>query len=205
MKDPDPKDRDLKDRLRPLAAALTAAFLLFVAFLANAGKMLVEDAPQPSDTILVLAGETDRRPALAMQLLEQRYARRVIIDVPAAQQVYGFPQVELAEKYIQTLPHAAAISLCPITGLSTKLESHEAGKCLDRFEGKGVLIVTSDFHTRRALSVFRREVHGKTFSVAGSHDTVQFGEHWWRHRQWAKTCLEEWMRLLWWSVVDRWR
>ncbi len=109
------------------------------------------DAPQPSDVILVLAGETDHRPALAMQLLEQGLARRMIIDVPATQRVYGFGEVELAKKYFQSLPHSAEISVCPIEGLSTKHESRDAEKCLNREGGDRVLRVTSDFHTRRAL------------------------------------------------------
>jgi len=33
-------------------------------------------------------------------------------------------------------------------------------------EGTRILIVTSDFHTRRALTIFHDEVHGKTFSIA---------------------------------------
>jgi uncharacterized SAM-binding protein YcdF (DUF218 family) len=64
--------------------------------------------------------------------------------------------------------------------------------------------VTSEFHTRRALSTFRRELPRRTFSVAATYDSAQFGTHWWTHRQWAKTVVDEWLRLLWWSVVDRW-
>jgi len=68
-----------------------------------------------------------------------------------------------------------------------------------------VLLVTSDFHTRRALNVFRREIPEYEYSVAGSHDAAQFGERWWTHRQWAKTFVNEWARLLWWKLVDQWR
>lgn len=160
---------------------------------------------QRSDVILVLAGETDHRPALAMQLLERGYARRVIIDVPAGAEVYGFSEVDLAGKYAQNFPHAAAVTICPIVGLSTKDESHDAEKCLNREGGKDVLIVTSEFHTRRALSVFRHELPGLTFAVEGSTDDAQFGERWWQHRQWAKTCIAEWTKTIWWNAVDRWR
>src|SRR5258708_10056077 len=105
---------------RLAGASSTALFILFVG---NAGRMLMVDAPQPSEVMLVLAGETDHRPAVAMQLLEQGLARRMIIDVPATQRVYGFGEVELAKKYFQSLPHSAEISVCPIEGLSTKDES----------------------------------------------------------------------------------
>src|SRR5579863_1209872 len=186
-----------------LVAGLTLA--VFLGLLgARAATFLVVDAPRPADVIVVLAGETDRRPARALELLEQGYAHRVLIDVPAEARIYTFTQLELAQKYVQGLPQAAAVGVCPIEGLSTKAETHDVEKCLGRENSTNVLIVTSDFHTRRALSIFRQQLPGRKFSVAASHDSAQFGTRWWTHRQWAKTLVDEWLRLLWWSVVDRW-
>jgi uncharacterized SAM-binding protein YcdF (DUF218 family) len=182
-----------------------ALAVVFVAFAANAGRMLVVDAPQPSDVILVLAGESDRRPALALHLLDEGSGHRVVIDVPAAARVYQVTQVQLAEEYIRSLPQRASVRICPIEGLSTREESHDVKKCLAGEEGTRVLIVTSDYHTRRALSIFRHEIHGKYFSVAAARDETQFGTRWWTNRQWAKTCLDEWLRLVWWNGVERWR
>jgi len=173
-------------------------------FAANAGRLLVVNAPQPADVILVLAGETDRRPARALQLVDQGYAHRVVIDVPAAARIYEFTQLELAEKYVERLPQAASVRICLSKGLSTRDESHDAEKCLASEEGSRVLIVTSDYHTRRALSIFRHEVRGKFFTVAAARDDTQFGTCWWANRQWAKTCFDEWLRLLWWNAVERW-
>jgi len=186
-----------------LVAAAVAAGL--VSFAANAGQLLVVNAPERSDVILVLAGETDPRPALGLELLDQGYGARLVIDVPATTKIYEFTQAQLAEKYAEGLPEVAAVRICPIVGLSTRDESHDAEQCLAREKGNRVLIVTSDFHTRRSLSIFRHEVRGKHFSVAVARDEAQFGTHWWTHRQWAKTCLEEWQRLLWWMVIERWR
>jgi uncharacterized SAM-binding protein YcdF (DUF218 family) len=182
-----------------------AVVVLLLVFAANAGNMLVVDAPQKSDVIVVLAGETSSRPALALHLLDAGYARQVVIDVPAANRIYQWTQVELAEKYAQQLPQAAAVRICPSQGLSTREESHDVEKCLAQIPGASVLLVTSDFHTRRALSIFRRELPGRSFSVAASHDARHFGTRWWTHREWAKTCLDEWMRLIWWNAVERWR
>ena len=192
-------------RVRTWYAIGSAVLLSLVFFAINAGKVLVVDSPQPSDLILVLAGETDRRPAHALELLNQGYGRRVLIDVPANAKIYEFPQVELADRYIRDLPQSASVRVCPIHGLSTRDESHDVEQCLKPEDGTRILIVTSDFHTRRALSIFRRELHGKTFSVGASHDSKQFGTRWWTHRQWAKTCADEWLRMLWWSMVERWK
>jgi hypothetical protein len=192
-----------KRRLSIFACVLLAALALV--FTACAGRMLVVDAPERSDVIVVLAGETDHRPARGLQLLDEGYGRRVFLDVPAGAEIFGFEVQQLATKYALDRPEAASVRVCPIFGLSTRDESHDAAKCLAEVEGRRILIVTSDFHTRRALSIFRHEVHSKTFSIAAVHDDRQFGTRWWRHRQWAKTCLDEWLRLLWWNAVDQWR
>jgi hypothetical protein len=174
---------------------------------ANAGRFLVLDAPVRSDVILVLAGETEHRPERALELLDQGYGRRLVIDVPADAKTCGFTEVELARRYVQGLTQAASVEICPIAGLSTRDESHDAEPCLAGMGvgPKTILIVTSDFHTRRALSIFRHEIHGASFSTAAARDETQFGTRWWAHRQWAKTCVDEWLRLVWWNAVDRWR
>ena len=186
-----------------LALGVMAALAAGLA--AKAGSFLIVDAPRPSDVILVLAGETDRRPKRALQLLVQGYGRRVVLDVPSNAKLYEFTQIQLAQRYIQDLPQGAAVSVCPIDGLSTRDESKDAEKCLARDGGRSVLIVTSDFHTRRALDIFQREVPGHEYSIAAARDAEQFGARWWTHRQWAKTLVGEWLRLIWWETVDRWR
>ncbi len=191
------------NRRRLLALGLLAALCAGLA--GKAGEFLVIDEPRPSDVILVLAGETDRRPERALQLLAQGYGRVVVLDVPAHAKIYEFTQLQLAEKYIQDLPQAASIRICPIDGLSTKDESKDAEKCLAREGFKRVLIVTSDFHTRRARSIFRHEIPGHEYSVAAARDDAQFGVKWWEHRQWAKTLVDEWLRLIWWKMIDQWR
>lgn len=176
-----------------------------VLFAHNAGTILVVDAPEPSDVIVVLAGETDRRPAHALELLDKGFAPRVVIDVPAQAKVYDTMQIDIAERFIQRLPQSGSISVCPIWGLSTRAEAHDVANCLANQPVRRVLIVTSDFHTCRSLSIFRHEVHGKTFSTGAARDPAQFGTRWWTHRQWAKTLVDEWIRLFWWSAVERWR
>jgi len=180
---------------------------VIAALAVNAGRFLVVDARVRSDVILVLAGETEHRPARALELLDQGYGRRVVIDVPSEAKAYGFTEVDLARKYVQGLPQSAMVEICPIVGLSTKEESHDAERCLAGAgaSAKTILIVTSDFHTRRALSIFRHEIRGATFYTAAARDETQFGTRWWTHRQWAKTCVDEWLRLVWWNAVDRWR
>ena len=187
----------------PVAFALLAG--IFVILGAKAGSFLIIDAPRRSDAILVLSGETDRRPQRALELLSQGYGKQVVLNVPSNAKLYEFTQLELARKYVQDLPQSGLVSVCPIDGLSTKEESKDAEKCLQRVGAKSVLIVTSDFHTRRALAVFRREFPGREYSAAAARNDEGFGSRWWTHRQWAKTFVDEWLRLIWWKAIDQWR
>ena len=188
--------------MRGIRLLILALLLLWAA--SESGKVLVVDDPQKADAILVLAGETENRPARALELLDRGYAPRIILDVPQNQRVYGASALQLAQAWINAQAQAQVMSICPIAGLSTKAESLESVTCLRRAGVRSVLLVTSDFHTRRARSVYRKEQPEFTFSVAASHDSEQFGVRWWQHRQWAKTNLDEWFRLVWWEGVDRW-
>ncbi len=182
-----------------------AVIILLVLVLADAAHFLVLDRPRQADVIVVLAGETDKRPARGLDLLRQKFAPHLILDVPADAKLFQWSELDLAQRYVQTFPEASSITVCPIYGLSTKAEAQDVSRCLKDFPAKHVLLVTSDYHTRRTLSTFSKELPTYDYSVAAAYDSRQFGTQWWRHREWAKTALYEWVRLLWWEIIDRWR
>jgi hypothetical protein len=191
--------------MRKLWTVLVAALLLIAVFLSTSGAFLVVNDPQPADVIVALAGETDRRPARALELLRAGYAPRLLLDVPAAAKVYDRQTIDVAQNYINGLADHGKIAICPIVGLSTKTEAHDVVRCLGNTKGQRILLVTSDYHTRRASSIFRRELKGSEISVAAASDPAQFGGSWWKHRQWAKVNFDEWTKFVWWQIVDRWR
>ena len=122
----------------------------------QAGSWLVVDDPRPADTIVVLAGETEQRPAKGLQLLAQGLAPRLVLDAPGGSHIYGRSQLELARQYLSSLPAAPQLAACPIAGLSTRDEARDVAGCLaasgaaHEAQVHRVLLVTSDFHTRRA-------------------------------------------------------
>src|SRR5207237_9291970 len=119
--------------------------------------------------------------------------------------IFGFNLLQLAQNYVQSLPQPNSVAICPVFGLSTKAETQDVAQCLQQTRAKNILLVTSDYHTRRALTIFRHELPKYRFSIAAVNDKQQFGANWWRQRQWAKMNFDEWTRLVWWEAVDRWR
>ncbi len=165
-------------------------------------RFLVIDKPKHADAILVLAGETNIRLMLAIQLATEGYAPRVIVDVPDWTRFYGRSELDLAREWASA--QQVPVAICPTHGLSTKDEAKEAASCLDAAQARSTLIVTSDFHTRRALSILQHEVPAHEFSIAAAYDPTEFGVKWWQHRQWTKTNFYEWTRFAWWELIDRW-
>jgi uncharacterized SAM-binding protein YcdF (DUF218 family) len=190
--------------LRKKTLLLISTLTVLFGFTLLSGRALVIDQPARADVIVVLAGETKLRPEFGVELLRRGYAGRLMIDVPANAVIYQHTQMEIAQAYIGQLPEAPAVRLCPIYGLSTKDESHDVFRCLQNSGVRKVLLVTSDYHTRRALSIFRKMLPNYDFEVAAVSDPKIFGVNWWQHREWAKTAVAEWAKLIWWEAVDRW-
>ncbi len=191
--------------MRRIRIALILVLSGCLLFSLTSGGFLVVNNPQHADAIVVLAGETFRRPNRGLELLTQGYAAKMLLDVPATEVIYGQSEVALAQTYLQQLPQAKELAVCPIVGLSTKTEAQDVKRCLESLGSRSVLVVTSDYHTRRALSTFQHELPGYTIHVAAVGDPEQFGPKWWQRRQWAKMNFDEWVRLAWWECVDRWR
>ena len=178
---------------------------IFAALASQAARFLVVDDPEKSDAIVVLAGDTKVRPVRGLVLLRQGMAPRLFLDAETRDVIYDQPLVEIVQKYVNSLGEANRVSVCPITGYSTIAEADDVSRCLQSLGPHRVLIVTSEFHTRRALMIFRHRLPQYQFSAAAARNGAEFGEAWWTNREWAKVTFDEWLKMLWWEAVDRWR
>ena len=182
------------DAILPAAHCVVPAVFVVAALASQAARFLVVDEPEKSDAIVVLAGETNVRPARALELLRQGVAPRVFLDAQTRDLIYDQTLTDIAQKYVNGLPEANRISVCPIAGFSTIAEADDVSRCLQPLGAHRVLIVTSASHTRRALTIFRHRLPQYQFSVAAARDPAQFGEAWWTNREWAKTTFDEWVK-----------
>jgi hypothetical protein len=188
----------------PILLFLAVVIIVVVAG-SQAARFLVVNEPEKSDAIVVLAGDTNVRPVRALELLRQGIAPHVFLDAERRNRVYDMRLIDIAQNYVNRLPDANRVSVCPIFGFSTFAEADDVSRCLQPLGAHRVLIVTSDYHTRRALMIFRRRLPQYQFSVTGANDPAEFGEAWWTKREWAKVTFDEWSKTIWWQMVDRWR
>jgi uncharacterized SAM-binding protein YcdF (DUF218 family) len=194
-----------------LKAFIVAAAVISVATygLIRSGDYLVVNQPEHSDVIVVLAGDhNDLRYWRGLELLRDGFGQRMLVDA-AALRIYGRSVAELAAEFVARTAgdKTSQIGICTITEDSTVQEASDIRRCLAQVRPapQSVLLVTNDYHTRRALSILRSRLSQYHWSASGVHDTSIFGEAWWRNREWAKTYAYEWEKFLWWRLFESWR
>lgn len=173
--------------------------------LSRAGSYLVINAPKRSDVMVVLAGGGGSSRFLqAVRLQKMGYAPLILVDAETGAEFYGKSEADLVFDYLNRTEQKGAV-VCPTTADSTYDEAADVERCMKRVGATSAIIVTSDFHTRRALSIFRKRLPQYEWSAAASSAPANAAEQYWKHRWWAKTVMDEWEKYLWWELVDRWR
>jgi uncharacterized SAM-binding protein YcdF (DUF218 family) len=192
---------------RSVPLILAGIFLLLILFLDFAGRLLVVDQPQQSDAIVVLAGGLDNRYYKGLQMLGKGYGKILFLDARTDVVQFGRTPFSMGQAFIQNTagPLLDKTKMCPIRGDSTYEETAHIADCLRPTGAQRVLLVTSEYHTRRAFQIVRARLPQYQWSVAAAYNRYDFGVNWWQHREWAKTTLLEETKLLWWNAVDRWR
>jgi uncharacterized SAM-binding protein YcdF (DUF218 family) len=197
---------------RLLIALLMLAVLLVVLhrplLRLAASALVVEGALQQADAIVVLAGGTPSREAMAARLYREGWAPRVVISRPmqtssirelialgvrpldrqgesrAALQKYGVPSDRIV-----ALTVAARI---------TEAELHLVQQAALADGYHRVILVTSPPHTRRVKLIWSRQSRTSHIEgivrAAGSEDFTT--EEWWRKRRSAELLLHEYLGIL---------
>ncbi len=180
-----------------LAILLVLAGIFHAAILSGLGSYLVQsEPPEKADIVLVLAGDSfGNRILKAAELVRQGYAPRVLVSGPEG--LYGHHESDLAipfavkagypESYFVPFEHQAR---------STMEEAQAAVPELRRLGVQRVLLVTSDYHTRRAAKIFRAAAPGLTFVVVAAPDFYFTAQGWWLNREGRKTFMTEWMKTV---------
>jgi uncharacterized SAM-binding protein YcdF (DUF218 family) len=173
----------------------------------EAGRFLVIDQSQPSDLIVVLSGDIDDiRVKHGLMLLRKGYAQELILDAPDWP-LYGRNQADSAENYLRSIApdKIDRVHVCRFGSDSTRQELTEISKCIRTIAptARSGIVVTSTFHTRRAVDIARVTLPQYRWSVAAVPDPL-FDVHWWLSREHTETTLTEWQKLVWWSIAERW-
>ena len=178
-----------------LLAAVLTLFLFRDPLLGALGSRLVQtDIEEKADIVLVLAGDSyGDRVKTAAELVRKGLAPKVLVSGPSG--IYGMHECDLAIPFAVKAGYPESYFLHAENDARSTME--EADQMLIRLAALGakhVLLVTSDYHTRRAGKIFRSKAAGIRFTVIGALGPEFSAKGWWHSRQGQKVAFNEWAK-----------
>ena len=180
-----------------IAALALAAVVFHSAILGGLGSYLVSSGPpQKSDIVVVLAGDGfGNRILTGAELVREGYAPKVLVSGPSG--IYGMHECDLAIAFAVKAGYPESLFLpFPNEARSTAEEAQAIVPELKRLGAKEILLVTSDYHSRRAGGIFRHEAPDLVFHVVAARDQFFSADGWWKNREGRKTFAFEWMKTI---------
>jgi uncharacterized SAM-binding protein YcdF (DUF218 family) len=198
----------VRSLFRPLRWLLAAAIVIVLCLLRWGDSLLIASDPPPGhvEAAIVLQGSIAAEKARivgAVGLLQRGVADRVIVSVPKesywGQSIPPVARAYLVQNYGSDI--ASRVDFCETSGdvNSTAQEAQASGPCIREHNWQSVVVVTSDYHTRRAGMIWRKiyrhdpQLH---IWIMGVTDP-EFQQPWWRHRLSAKVWITESAKLVW--------
>lgn len=191
---------------RAAAAAGLLALLLLGLYLARrplltavGRSLVVSEAPRAADAILVLNGSAFRS-VRAAQLFHAGYAPRVMIvrgePLPSVLRGIQPQQTDMAVAVLRRegMPDSAIRVIEPPRPVTSTREEAAAFAAFARDHAiRRVLLVTSEFHSRRALWSLRHVPGGDRLELVSTpiRDWAFGPEDWWRHERGLINVAEE--------------
>ncbi|HLZ30089.1 MAG TPA: YdcF family protein [Chloroflexota bacterium] len=184
-----------------LRGALLVALVVAVSvWFLNAGTLLIDaEPPEPSDVIVVLAGNAPDRLLHAEELRQQGLANLLLVSNERVH-THGLETTWLdlyhAGVSAPELPPASLIVLDDPPPESTIDEARRAADVLSNRGLHSALLVTDAFHSRRANLLFQAAFahRGLTVRSAPAADYLDLA-HWWSHPVAARRVAEEWTKM----------
>lgn len=194
-----------------LVALLFLVLLLGAIYLARhpllrfiGDSLVVEDPLEKSDAIIILSDDNfyADRATRAAELFRQNLAPVVVAS--------GFrlrPNASIAELMTHDLmergvPKQNILSF-PQDADNTREEAESLKKLAQSKNWKSVIVVTSNYHTRRARYIFRKVLADTiTIRIASARDGDYDPDHWYEHRKSIKRFAHEvtGFSLAWWEL-----
>jgi len=166
---------------------------------AAANALIEDDGPRKADAIVVLGGDNyGDRTLKAAELAKAGYAPIVIVSGPPRLLGYDSDvEIQYAGQHGYPASMFRGIHL-PSEAESTRTEAVYLGKILREQGIKSILLVTSNYHTKRAAAFWRELNPTLAIAVISTTDTQQYftPQTWWKTRAGQKLFLYEWMKTL---------
>jgi uncharacterized SAM-binding protein YcdF (DUF218 family) len=210
VKNPLPSSKSAKSSWRGLLWFFAVVIIFVVCLLRWGGELLVagDSLPTNADAAIILQGSTTgekARIAGAIRLLQDSKVSRALLSVPP-ESYWGEAVPPIARTYIEKKygsELASKVDFCIVgPGVdSTEQEAAALDNCVREHGWKSIIVVTSNYHSRRAGIIWRKTLRKLDPSVHLWIDEVADPDFeprgWWHVRLYAKTWFFESTKLSW--------
>jgi len=181
------------------------AFFLFVIYLIRhpllrlAGDFwVVDDGPAPSDAIIVIGDDNYNgdRAARAAALFKTGWAPRVVASGRGLRSYASVAELEQHDLAADGVPQDAIIRF-EHRAENTREEALALRQLVSQRGWKRILVVTSNYHTRRSRYLAERQFPpGTTLRVVAAPDSAYDPQDWWHTRKGVKIFASECVAML---------
>jgi uncharacterized SAM-binding protein YcdF (DUF218 family) len=179
---------------------LALAVLIFVAYLARhplmrmAGSVwVVDEGPLASDAIVILSDDNYQadRATRAAELIKAGWAPRVIASGRYLRPYASVAELEEHDLIDRGVPQTAIVPLAH-RAENTREEAEAIRQFIGSKGWKRIIVVTSNYHTRRARYICERVFSpGTVLRVVAAPDSEFDPDNWWRTRLGVKIFAQE--------------
>jgi uncharacterized SAM-binding protein YcdF (DUF218 family) len=169
---------------------------------AMASWLDVGGRPHPAQYVMVLNGDEETRVLTAGVLVKEGLARGVLVTaveiMPQDTELALPPTHEIARQVLLKRGVSSNdITILPAAATTTFDEAQALGSFLKDRPNTTVLVVTSDFHTRRSRWVFARVLGGQAaqVSVVSARGDDFRRDWWWQDEAGLSAIMSEYLKL----------
>ncbi len=168
-----------------------------------ANQLVYKDNINPSDAIVVLAGDQGERLNAGISLFKRGYGKNIVFWGGPA-----YEKVTNAELFLKQMKESGVGPEIAVWSEEKLLQNGTAGeaqvnmKLLQNKGARSFILVTSNYHSARARYVYAplAEKKGMKMYVYPSQDSAVKLEGWWRDRASAKIIFLELLKTLWYRL-----
>lgn len=168
-----------------------------------ARALVVQDRPRKAALLFVLSGHLIWRAPLAARLYREGYAPRVLVTGSGYSDYFlllsgeSLTDAEVAGRVLARLGvDPGAMVLVKAGGTSTYEEALILREYVDAHAVGSVLVVTSNFHSRRARWIFRKVLGPRPVDLVFVEAETTFSPgDWWRREEGLITVANEYTKL----------
>ena len=178
-----------------VALILAAGIFIFHSWiLSQIGSFLVIEKPlEKADVLIVLSGGEGERVDKAVKLYQDTVAPVLLMS--GGGNFYGKNEADYMAEYALNHGVPSFNILLDREATSTYTNSTRALPIIQSHMFKRAIIVTSKYHTRRSLSIFKKVFRKASvdLQIVGCDDGIDYGS-WWKNHDMAEAVLIEWAK-----------